>query len=444
MHDPNSNLQPLLASVGLDKQTIRRIARQCRFCCRADAKIAPDVFIYTLCQAVCQSSVSCNDLAAAIQVHGGPSVSRQAIALRFKQSCSTFVQALLAVALQAKCPELDDAQVQMSMFGRILVQDSTVVRLPGALRADFSGVGNAHARVCNARVQAVYDLKNGRFNHFSIDSYRRNDQAAAVDLVPEKGDLILRDRGYFDCRHIQAIIDKEADLITRYKHGVSMLEPGSGQALDLLRLLRRDGRLDQPVRLGEDGPILRLVAVPVSRETGNQRRMKLKANTKGHKPSATLLALCDWTIFLTTLVDLAIGAQALFELYALRWRIECIFKTWKSHFSFAKLHQVGPHQVRAYLSARLLSLTLYYHQLYLPLSLRIAARSSQTLSLQKFTRYISLHPEQIPDLLPVDRLSAQLQRTLERYCSYDKRKRPNYDEELISISMHMNSLHIQA
>jgi hypothetical protein len=33
-------------------------------------------------------------------------------------------------------------------------------------------------------------------------------------------------------------------------------------------------------------------------------------------------------------------------LYGLRWRIENIFKTWKSNFSFGKVHTVSEQQLR--------------------------------------------------------------------------------------------------
>jgi IS4 transposase len=38
-------------------------------------------------------------------------------------------------------------------------------------------------------------------------------------------------------------------------------------------------------------------------------------------------------------------------LYGLRWRIENIFKTWKSNFSFGKVHTVSEQQLRVLLTA---------------------------------------------------------------------------------------------
>jgi hypothetical protein len=66
---------------------------------------------------------------------------------------------------------------------------------PGSF-PEFSGVSNAHTKVCNARIQAVYDLVAGRLVAFSIDPHGKNDLATAPELEIREGDLVLRDRGY--------------------------------------------------------------------------------------------------------------------------------------------------------------------------------------------------------------------------------------------------------
>ncbi len=60
-------------------------------------------------------------------------------------------------------------------YQRVLVQDSTVIKLPAALFPEFSGVSNGHSTVCNARIQAGYDRISGKIIDFSIDPYSKND-----------------------------------------------------------------------------------------------------------------------------------------------------------------------------------------------------------------------------------------------------------------------------
>jgi isoleucyl-tRNA synthetase len=53
--------------------------------------------------------------------------------------------------------------------------------------------------------------------------------------------------------------------------------------------------------------------------------------------------------------------------------IENIFKTWKSEFNFSKVHNVGKDQLNVLLTARLIMITIAYHDVYIP-ACRIIAK----------------------------------------------------------------------
>jgi len=114
--------------------------------------------------------------------------------------------------------------------------------------------------------------------------------------------------------------------------------------------------------------------------------MKAKKEMKGHAPSHELLQLISWTIFLTTIVDPALTFKEILPLYSLRWRIENIFKTWKSYFNFQKVHNVPEIQLRVLLQARLIMITLAYERLFLPLLAQLYRTSGKVVSLIKFMR----------------------------------------------------------
>ena len=63
-----------------------------------------------------------------------------------------------------------------------------------------------------------------------------------------------------------------------------------------------------------------------------KKEMKEMKEMKGNHPSAAVLELMGWTIFLTNLGP-EVSFSALLETYELRWRIEVIFKAWKSPMS---------------------------------------------------------------------------------------------------------------
>ena len=124
-------------------------------------------------------------------------------------------------------------------YKRILVQDSTIIKLPYRLFDKYSGVSNQYSAVCNARIQGVYDLISGSFISFSIDPYSKNDLAAAPEIELQKGDLVLRDRGYYINDEIKRHLDAGADCIYRYKHKTTFLDSITGDTINLLEELEK-------------------------------------------------------------------------------------------------------------------------------------------------------------------------------------------------------------
>jgi hypothetical protein len=379
--------------------------------------------------------VSYNDLAARMQAATGVSASRQAYWERTDEACVRFFQSILQRVMLSKCcPEEIEHLRKRGRFRRILLQDSTVIRLPLRLFRAFSGVKNAHKAVCNARIQGTYELLSGRFLYFSIDPYSRNDQAASLDIDVQAGDLVLRDRGYVNVSAIEQHKRQGADSIYRHRHDVILYDPNTGQRIDLLALLTLNGSVDQQVRVGTDSQTsVRLLAAPVCEETANLRRMRAKREAKGHAPSREYLQLMSWTLFWTTITDPDISFQEILELYRLRWRIENIFKTWKSYFHFEKIHNVSQIQLRVLLQARLIMITLSYEKLFTPIARRLYRKTGKRLSLMKFTRYVTQNLPILIRLLNAHRPCSTLTEALLRYCTYEKRERYTFIDQTESI-----------
>jgi hypothetical protein len=398
-------------------------------------------FFECLCKESVKGTVSHNDLAAKIHEVTHISASRQAYWERMNrdEGCVNFFQAVLAELMLSKVflPELDWLKTS-GMFKRILIQDSTVIQLPPRLFPLFSGVKNAASTTCNARIQGIYELLSGRFIKFSIDSYSKNDVSVAAEIPVQEGDLVLRDRGYFLLENIDALKKNGVHTISRYKHKTTLCDSETKEKIDLLKLLSRKGTVDMIVLAGENKDIkIRLMAAPVPEEVVNLRRMKAKKENKS-TPSQELLELMSWSIFIVSIEDTAITIKHIFALYALRWRIENIFKTWKSNFSFSKLHNVSERQLRVLLTARLIMILLFYHHAYTPLSLKVRQSHRRQLSLMKFMRYIQKNFVALPKILNPRCWDALFLDALARYCCYEKRKRQSFvtktDAALMELS----------
>lgn len=421
----------MLNSCGISQKQIKELAREQGLIIRDSQKFDPTVFLAAFCLQSQVDSPSYNDLAAKIEATYGISTSKQAIWKRVNDSCVLFFQAILALMIKRKYSQ-DPIKLVFTTnnYQRILIQDSTIIKAPKRLFEIFSGVTNRYSTVCNIRIQGVYELISGRFIDFSVDSYSKNDLLSAPELQIRKADLVLRDRGYCSFSEIQRHVSLEADCIYRHKMKFVYLDVDSGEPIDLMNLLRKNGSMDRVVCLNNpERTKVRLVACPVTEQIANERRRKAKKEVKGHNPSKELLELMGYTVFITTIMDTQIDLAQIIKIYSLRWKIEIIFKIWKSHLSFDKIHNVSFNQLWLILLSRFMMILLVTHLLYIQYLNKVHQYCGRNLSMMKFIKYINKNPCVTSILLKalkkdVSSISILLD-NLVRYCAYDKRKRLN-------------------
>ncbi|MCK4983806.1 MAG: IS4 family transposase, partial [Victivallaceae bacterium] len=336
---------------------IERLAIKSGFQKRVPRKITSMELLNLYCLESIDKAPSFNDVAGILNDLAGKHPSRQAVGKRINKEFSDFLKMILEHTINYKIMEKSNIESRTECFPRIIVQDSTIVKLPIRLFAEFSGVSNSHSSVCNARIQGVYDLVAKSFMYFSIDKYSKNDMAAADNLSVQYGDLILRDRGYLKSNEIKRFSSMHTFYIYRHANSMIYRSPKNDEEINLPELLTKEGKIDMDVCLNnKERTVVRLVAAPVSEKTANLRRMKSKIQDSGHNPSKKKLFLMSWTIFITNLAVSKYDFKMILGLYSLRWRIESIFKTWKSNMSFAVIHNVSCHQLHALLMARLISI----------------------------------------------------------------------------------------
>lgn len=376
--------------------------------------------------------MSYNDIAAKIESQTGSNVSRQAYHQRMGDECDAFFQSLLETVMLTR-HQTEDVQkiIEVKQFTRILVQDSTIIRLPLRLFEQFSGVKNAHTSVCNARIQGIYDLISQRFIAFSIDSYSKNDLSVTLDIPVEPGDLVLRDRGYFTVKAMDELKKQGADSIFRYKYKTAFFDIENKEEINLLKYLKENGSINTMILAGsKEKHKVRIIAAPVSEEIANVRRMKAKKESKSKNLSKKYLELMSWNIFVITISTPEITFETIFKIYGLRWRIENIFRTWKSNFNFDKIHNVSEQQLKVLIKARFIMIVFLSQHLFKPLSSKIKIISDKRFSMMKFMRYISKNLNVIPRISDIQNISNDALNALIRFCTYDKRKRLNFEQQM--------------
>ena len=427
----------LVEHLNINNGTLEKIALETGFIKRERLITASD-FLCAVCVESAYGIASYNDIAAHIDAQGDLSVSKQAIWKKMNLPCEDFFKKILAIIITSKIDrdtfELIRAK---NIYKRILVQDSTIIPLPIKLFAYFSGVANGQSKVCNARVQCVYDLISEQFISFSIDPYSKNDLLAAPEIMLEEGDLVLRDRGYLINDEIQRHIYNNAHCIYRYKFPMILKDPKTEKPIDLFSILKKVKYLDIKIMLNnKTKTIVRLLAYPVSQEIADKRRMKAKKENKTY-PSKELLESMSWSIYITTITDENIDYAFIYKAYSLRWRIEIIFKCWKSNMAFHKIHNVSKIQLNVLLLARFIMIIICAQLIFRPCRLLIKKYFNRDLSMLKLTKYllrnVSIIAHIMEEINNFDKISGIGIKTLAKFCTYDKRKRLNYQQVIDAL-----------
>ena len=407
---------------------------------RTTRKISPQHLVTAALLLVTQPHISLTVLAVLVGLLSAQTVSKQSVAERLDAAASRFLKAVLGAALGAALQGPKRCLQQAAWpFARILVQDSTTVKLTEKLAALYPGGANQHGRTPGVlRVQAVFDLLSQRWLSFALSPYVENDQKASPDLLPlvQKNDLVLRDLGYFAVRVLEQIGQRGAFFLSRFYFRTAVFDL-QGRPINLLALLRRKGKVDQWVLLGVREKLrVRLVALPAPTAVANERRRKARAHLQNRcQLSAAYLALQNWTMFVTNVPAESLSAPQVMALYGQRWQIEIIFKGWKSHFHLeAVSHSTTAELLEVAIYGKLLFITLT-HPLNAPTRIPAEAeepvRYYSRLKVNLLTRQCLLSVVLEHEGINV---RAGLEQQIHYHGRYEKRQRPNLWEKFFALS----------
>ena len=180
------------------------IAKKTGWLKRKARAISPVSFVKSLLVSVAMGDCSVRALAieAGILPKSGGTVSKRSIDERLNSSGVEFIKEIVGQALRASA-----AAAAKSPLGRrktniciILAEDSSIFTLHDSLIDDFPGASNQLGTTSTQfRFQLTMDLLSGQWLQTELAPYRRNDRAAAMDIIKtivKEGDLIIRDLGY--------------------------------------------------------------------------------------------------------------------------------------------------------------------------------------------------------------------------------------------------------
>lgn len=295
----------------------------------------------------------------------GKKISKQALHKRFNESSVEFVKDIFERYLKHQLQVGRLPSVLTNQFTAIRIMDSTVFKLPASLVAAFPGFGGDGTKAC-AKVQFEFDLLSGSIRQLNLEHARVSDKAYSDNHQSplDKGELVLRDLGYYSLDSYHQICRQGAWYVSRLKSQISIYEKkGDGykelSLKQLIKQLRKSPQdyLDKEVYIGQSCKYpVRLVGslldeAAVGRRVARKRHRK-KRLTKADQDS------CRLNLFITNLPPQMATAEELYRLYKLRWQVELLFKAFKSIVRLDKVHPMKADRLKCYLYSKLLWIML--------------------------------------------------------------------------------------
>jgi hypothetical protein len=307
-----------------------------------------DMLFYTVSQ-VEQGSLS--SMVSFLESAYGISIGKQALNERFNEKCVEYMKAVLSEILREHFDPLYSGKF-LPGFTRIRIKDSTKFMAPSNLETHYKSCGgDVHsASKSSISIQYEYDLKSGAITDLNITSGDRNDRADAGQTANrmEKGDLIIRDLGYFSTPVLENCLEKEAFFLSRLDASTNVYD-SAYQPISFKHIyqsMQKSGMIEKeiPVYIGKKTKlpvrlILQLVPEEVYAKRIREKTIKSKGQGRGQLTEETKIR-CRFNLFITNAEATLLPAGQVFPLYRLRWQIELQFKIWKSVFKIDRLQKM--------------------------------------------------------------------------------------------------------
>jgi hypothetical protein len=291
-------------------------------------------------------------------------ISKQGIDQRFNESALKYIQSLLSKVLTTQVSQFIDIG-WLNLFNRVNVKDSSKFDLPSKLKDMLPGFGGS-ASEAGACIQYEFELKTGHINDLTITPANRPDSKDALATMGSvmKGDLTIRDLGYFVLKYFATAEKAEAFFLSRLhaKINVYVMKGNDFEELNFVQLyhmMKKNhiDRLEKEVYIGKDEKLpVRLIIELMPDEVFNLRMQKVNKNNKkkGYQTSKDYSNRARFNLFISNIPLKKIDGEDLAKIYKIRWQIELVFKIWKSIFGLDNITPMKYERLMCTLYARLL------------------------------------------------------------------------------------------
>lgn len=289
-------------------------------------------------------------------------ISTEGLNQRFSPEAVCFLRELLCRLVQSRFSRKVQPLLSRLSFSRMRILDSTGFSLPMQFPEGYAGTGSS-----GVKVQWEYDLLSGDFLYGGVREGKENDASFAKETIDNimPDDLFIRDLGYFSTKFLEEADQRGAFYVTRFKSNMKIFRKENGVFHELdptklgEKLLPGESMEVLDVYLGAEHlyiPRLSVHCLTKEQAARRQNKQKRVQKKKGKALTSHTLQKQAFNFLFTNIPQEEIGPQELYQLYSLRWQVEILFKTWKSHFHLDKVKKMKKERFECYLYGVLIAI----------------------------------------------------------------------------------------
>ncbi len=324
-----------------------------------------DILLYCASQT---EAYSLSQVSTKVKTQHRVKITKQSIDSRFTEGAVAFVKEILKELLERQLSKVFCSDF-LSQFDHVRIKDSTRFIVPDKLREHFKGSGgNKGTSQAGISIQYEYDARSGKILDLNVTAGARNDatDASETKLKINKGDLAIRDLGYFNLSVLTGFVDQGASFISRLNTSILVFDPETKEQIGFKRLYdqmcqKKLTRCDKQVLVGK-GKLkqLRLIVDIVPDHVYEERIRKINKQNKekGWTTSDEYKARCRFNMFITNVPSQDLSSEETMLIYRLRWQVELMFKNWKSVCKINKIQPMKYERFACLLFAKLILIML--------------------------------------------------------------------------------------
>lgn len=301
---------------------------------------------------------SFNQIVGDFKDRGIAPMTRQSLHERIGATSTAFLmQVACELTLQRFAPVADT--LADSPIRRVLIEDTSAQAMPKANAKEFPAHGNHLGATAGVKIDFAYDLLAGEVVSHSLHLATEQDKSIGKDLVDRllRGDLVLRDMGYFSLGEFTLIENANAWWLSRLPLNAGVFLDEGVTIDDTLKHSKSD-IIDLPAHAGVERKACRFVALRASAQVAAARRKERRDRAKrsGKTPSAKGLVRDGWHLMLTNLPAELADAGKLAVIYRARWAVEIQFRAWKQSLNMEKAlnRRSNTHHIHAIILAAMI------------------------------------------------------------------------------------------